>query len=75
VLVVSLASCVAHYTGRFLECHHVESEHLRVLRDFTPADERSARVASAHLRVPLPHELNRTRLKALRAVVDHCAVQ
>jgi uncharacterized OsmC-like protein len=38
------------------------------------ADDRPARVASVHLRVLLPHELSRTRLEALRAVIDHCTV-
>jgi uncharacterized OsmC-like protein len=74
VLVVSLASCVAYYAGRFLERHHLDRERLRVLADFTMADDRPARVASVHLRVLLPHELSRTRLEALRAVIDHCTV-
>jgi uncharacterized OsmC-like protein len=71
---MSLASCVAYYAGRFLERHHLDRERLRVLADFTMADDRPARVASVHLRVLLPHELSRTRLEALRAVIDHCTV-
>ncbi|MFH8775812.1 OsmC family protein [Streptomyces sp. NPDC017958] len=74
VLVVSLASCVAYYAGRFLERHHLDREQLRVLADFTMADDRPARIASVRLRVLVPHELTRARLDALRAVVDHCTV-
>ncbi|WP_225829919.1 OsmC family protein [Streptomyces sp. NK08204] len=74
VLVVSLAACVAHYAGRFLERHHLDREQLRVLADFTMADDRPARVACVHLRVVLPYELSRARLEGLRAVVEHCTV-
>ncbi|MFE1312466.1 OsmC family protein [Streptomyces sp. NPDC058755] len=74
VLVVSLASCVAYYTGRFFERHHLDLEQLSVLADFTMADDRPARIASVRLRVLVPHELSGARLEALRAVVDHCTV-
>ncbi|MGW2705424.1 OsmC family protein [Streptomyces sp. NPDC001340] len=74
VLVVSLASCVAYYAGRFLERHHLGREQLRVLADFTMADDRPARIASVRLRVLVPHELSGAGLEALRAVVDHCTV-
>ncbi|MFF5015015.1 OsmC family protein [Streptomyces sp. NPDC001165] len=74
VLVVSLASCVAYYAGRFFERHHLDREQLRVLADFTMADDRPARIASVRLRVLVPHELSGARLEALRAVVDHCTV-
>ncbi|MEU5591825.1 hypothetical protein [Streptomyces sp. NPDC020298] len=46
---MALASCVAHYAGRFPERHHVDREHLRVKADFTMADDRPARVASIRL--------------------------
>ncbi|WP_369386527.1 OsmC family protein [Streptomyces sp. CG1] len=77
VLVVSLATCVAHYAERFLARHHLEREHLCVMADFTMAEDRPARVASIRLRVLLPQEsreLSRARREALRAVVDHCTV-
>ncbi|MBP2054233.1 putative OsmC-like protein [Streptomyces griseochromogenes] len=45
-LVMSLASCVAYYAGRFLERHQLDRERLRVMADFTMADDRPARNAA-----------------------------
>lgn len=74
LFVVSLASCVAYYAGRFLQRHHLPREGLRVEADFTMADDRPARVASVYISVLPPSELSGVRLEALRAVVDHCTV-
>ncbi|MEU5439879.1 OsmC family protein [Streptomyces griseofuscus] len=74
VLVVSLASCVAYYAGRFLERHHIDRQRLRVSADFTMADDRPARVAAVRMRIFLPEGLSEAMLQALRAVVDHCTV-
>ncbi|MEU5538457.1 hypothetical protein [Streptomyces sp. NPDC020362] len=68
------ASCAAYYAGRFLEGHHLDRENLRVLGDFTMADDRPAHVACTRLRVLVPHELSRAGLEALRAAVGHCTV-
>ncbi|MFF7125627.1 OsmC family protein [Streptomyces sp. NPDC008240] len=74
LFVVSLAACVAHYAGRFLERHHLDRERLGVTAQFTMADDLPARVTAVLLRITVPPELGAARLGALRAVVDHCTV-
>lgn len=74
LFVASVASCVAHYAGRFLDRHGVDRDGLRVRAEFRMADDRPARVVSLSLTVLAP-ELPPERLAALRAVVSHCTVK
>jgi uncharacterized OsmC-like protein len=74
LFVASLASCVAYYSGRYLQRHHLTYENLRVQAEFDMADDRPARVAAIRMRILLPVELDATRRKGLLAVVDHCTV-
>ncbi|WP_329469705.1 OsmC family protein [Streptomyces sp. NBC_01723] len=71
--VAAVASCAAHYAGRFLDRHGVGRDGLSVRARFRMADDRPARVASLSLTVVAP-ELPPEKLGALRAVVAHCTV-
>ncbi|MET7380644.1 OsmC family protein [Streptomyces sp. NPDC005526] len=73
LFVASVASCVAHYAGRFLDRHGISREGLRVDARFRMADDRPARVAGLALTVQAP-ALPEDRLPAFRAVVSHCTV-
>ncbi|MGW7363726.1 OsmC family protein [Streptomyces sp. NPDC054841] len=74
LFVAAVTSCVAHYAGRFLDRHGIARTGLRVVTDYTMADERPARVASLRLRVDAPG-LPAERAAALQAVVSHCTVK
>ncbi|GHD97153.1 OsmC family protein [Streptomyces naganishii] len=73
LFVASLASCAAHYAGRFLDRHGVDRTGLRVDAGFRMAEDRPARVAALSLTVEAP-ALPPDRMQALRAVVSHCTV-
>ena len=73
LFVASVASCAAHYAGRFLDRHGISRDGLSVRTEFRMADDRPARVAALSLTVLAP-ALPGERLAALRAVVSHCTV-
>ncbi|MDK1342922.1 OsmC family protein [Streptomyces sp. 378] len=73
LFVAAVASCAAHYAGRFLDRHGVGRDGLSVRAEFRMAEERPARVAALSLAVHVP-TLEPRRLAALRAVVSHCTV-
>ncbi|GGZ86675.1 MULTISPECIES: OsmC family protein [Streptomyces] len=70
LFVAAVASCAAHYAGRFLGAGRAG---LRVRAQFRMAADRPARVASLSLTVVAP-QLPTERPAALRAVVSHCTV-
>lgn len=74
LFVASLAGCVAHCAGRFLDRHDLSREGLRIETDFRTASGRAPRVTSVHLRVRVP-ALPAGRRDALRAVMSRCAVK
>ena len=73
LLVASLASCVAFYSGRYLTRHGLDREGLTVTADFTMAGDRPARVTSVRLEVSAPG-LPEQRRAAMLAVASHCTV-
>ncbi|MFG3158979.1 OsmC family protein [Streptomyces sp. NPDC048232] len=73
LFVAAVASCAAHYAGRFLDRHGVGRDGLSVRARFRMANDRPARVASLTLTVVAP-ELPPEKVAALRAVVAHCTV-
>ncbi|WP_432118551.1 OsmC family protein [Streptomyces sp. bgisy032] len=73
LFVASVASCAAHYAGRYLDRHDVSREGLSVRAEYRMADDRPARVAALTLTVTAP-ALPARRQAALRAVVSHCTV-
>ena len=74
LLVVSLATCVAYYAGRFLERHGLSREGLAVRADYRMADRPPARIGSIQVRVNVPTGLPAGMVKPLHAVVSHCTV-
>ncbi|WP_320779227.1 OsmC family protein [Streptomyces sp. CRN 30] len=74
LFVAAVASCAAHYAGRFLHRHGVSREGLSVRARFRMADDRPPRVAALVVSVRVPAALSPQRLSALRAVVSHCTV-
>jgi len=73
LFVASLASCVAHYTRRFLARHDLPTEGLSVVATFAMAD-RPARVGQVSVSVTVPREVPEERRGALLAVASHCTV-
>lgn len=73
LFVAAVASCAAHYAGRYLDRHGVSRDGLSVRAEFRMADDLPARVAALSVTVLAP-ELPPQRLAALRAVVSHCTV-
>ncbi|MFG3213280.1 OsmC family protein [Streptomyces tendae] len=73
LFVAAVASCAAHYAGRFLDRHGAGREGFSVRAGFHMADDRPPRVASLLLTVTAP-TLPAEKLDALRAVVSHCTV-
>jgi putative redox protein len=74
LLVASLASCVAFYTGRYLLRHGLDRSGLAVTAEFTMASGRPARVGEMRLRISVPVGLPPQRRDALLAVASHCTV-
>jgi putative redox protein len=75
LFVASVASCSAHYAGRFLARHGVDPDGLGVTCSFTFATDRPARVGSIDLTLDVPAGLPDDALDRLRAVVEHCTVK
>jgi putative redox protein len=73
LLVASLASCVAFYSGRYLTRHGLDRSGLAITAEFTMAADRPARVASVRLHISAPG-LPERRRDALLAVASHCTV-
>jgi len=74
LFVASLASCVAHYAGRYLDRHQIARDGLRVGADYAMATDRPARVATVTVRLTVPG-LPPERIEALHSVVSHCTVK
>lgn len=74
LLVASLASCVAFYTGRYLLRHGLDRAGLAVTAGFTMAAGRPARVGAVRLRITVPGGVPPQRTDALLAVASHCTV-
>ena len=73
LFVASLASCVAHYAGRYLDRHHLPGDDLRVSAHFTKAPGPTARIGTLCLRLMVPG-LPPERAAGLLAVARHCTV-
>ncbi len=74
LLIASLASCVAFYTGRYLVRHGLDHTGLAVTAEFAMAADRSARVSAVNLRITVPDGVPPQRTDALLAVASHCTV-
>jgi len=74
LLVASLASCVAFYTGRYLIRHGLDRAGLAVTAEFALAAGRPARVGAVRLRITVPGGVPPQRTGALLAVASHCTV-
>lgn len=74
LLIVSLASCVAYYAGRYLTRHGYSRNGLAVTSTFDMATDRPARVGGVQITVKVPTDLPEDRRPALAAVVEHCTV-
>jgi putative redox protein len=74
LFVASLASCVAHYAGRFFARHGVDPDGFTVDASFSMAADRPARVGRIDLRLRLPRAFPDGLRGRLAAVVDHCTV-
>jgi len=74
LLVASLASCVAFYTGRYLLRHGLDRAGLAVTAEFAMAADRPARVSAVRLRITVPAGVPAQRTDALLAVASHCTV-
>jgi len=75
LFVASVASCTAHYAGRFLARHGIDADGLAVTCSFGFATDRPARVGWIDMTLDVPSGLPDTRLDGLRAVVEHCTVK
>jgi uncharacterized OsmC-like protein len=75
LFVASVASCTAHYAGRFLARHGVDPDGLGVTCSFEFATDRPARVRSIEMTMDVPSALPEDQLDRLRAVVEHCTVK
>jgi putative redox protein len=73
LLVASLASCVAFYSGRYLTRHGLDRAGLAITAEFTMATDRPARVSAVRLGISAPG-LPEQRRDALLAVASHCTV-
>ena len=74
LLVASLASCVAFYTGRYLVRHGLDPAGFAVTAEFAMAAGRPARVGAVRLRITVPGSVPPQRTDALLAVASHCTV-
>ena len=75
LFVASLASCTAHYAGRFLRRHGISSDGLEVACAFEMATDRPARVGTISLDVLVPAGMPHDLDDRLRAVIEHCTVK
>jgi uncharacterized OsmC-like protein len=73
LFVASIASCTAHYAGRFLGRHGIDANGLEVTAEFAIGD-RPGRVVDLDLRLVVP-ALPEDAKDRLRAVVEHCTVK
>ncbi len=73
LLVASLASCVAFYSGRYLSRHDISRAGLQVSGRFELTGG-PARVGVIRLRIRVPAEFPAERAAALLAVASHCTV-
>jgi putative redox protein len=74
LLIASLASCVAFYTGRYLLRHGLDRTGLAVTAEFSMAADRPARVSAARLQITVPAGFPPQRAAALLAMASHCTV-
>lgn len=74
LFVASLASCVAHYAGRFFARHGIDPDGFGVDATFAMAADRPARVGRIDLALMLPRAFPDELRQRLAAVVDHCTV-
>jgi uncharacterized OsmC-like protein len=74
LLVASLASCVAFYTGRYLLRHGLDRAGLTVTAERTMAADRPARVGAVRLQITAPGGVPPQRTDDLLAVASHCTV-
>jgi putative redox protein len=74
LFVASLASCVAHYAGRFFARHGVDPNGFGVDATFVMAADRPTRVGRIDLSLRLPRGFPDELRERLAAVVDHCTV-
>lgn len=74
LLVASLASCVAFYTGRYLLRHGLDRTGLTVTAEFAMAADRPTRVGGIRLRIAVPGGVPPQRTDAMLAVASHCTV-
>jgi putative redox protein len=74
LFVASLASCVAHYAGRFFARHGVDPDGFGVDATFSMSTDRPARVGRIDLGLRLPRAFPDELRERLAAVVDHCTV-
>ncbi|HLB39485.1 MAG TPA: OsmC family protein [Actinomycetota bacterium] len=75
LFVASLASCTAHYAGRFLRRHGLGADGLEVSCSFEMAEDRPARVGSISLDVGVPEGVPPHLSERFRAVIEHCTVK
>lgn len=74
LFVASLASCVAHYAGRFFARHGIDPDGFGVAASFAMSADRPARVGRIDLGLQLPRGFPDELRERLAAVVDHCTV-
>lgn len=74
LFVASLASCVAHYAGRFFARHGIDPDGFAVGASFAMATDRPARVGRIDLGLRLPRGFPDEMRARLLVVIDHCTV-
>lgn len=74
LFVASLATCVAHYSGRFLRRHELSRDGHTVRAEYAMATDRPARVARIRVTVHVNTSLTPQLKTALQAVANHCTV-
>ena len=74
LFVLSLATCVAHYSGRYLRRHELSDAGHVVQAEYEMATDRPARVAEIRVTVQVKTSLTPQQKTALQAVANHCTV-
>jgi uncharacterized OsmC-like protein len=74
LLVASLSSCVAFYTGQYLARHRLNRDGLQVTAEFALATDGPARVRKVRQTLQVPGGLPPERKAGLLAVASHCTV-